>query len=436
MTIWKPEPKIIRQTLPNQPIILYRGFTELIDRENIIEGKSWVQISWYPYPTITVKFVYKSEEDINLKDVELKLTELIPQARMSVHLSKYIHYCGSKKTELFGYLTKPFRQGITDNLSSVTFHITNFFWFNISNIFDYEYDQNGNEIEIQREGWLMFDGQFIFDYDNWHFVLATLDENGELEEKLEAQGGYGVTHICKLERSDEQAFNLDEANKMIDAFVYYLSFVRGIWVSPLLIYGWDAEGNKILEEWSTPKIKADSWQSLSYCWTTSDTTEMVIIFPKFMKKWEDENWKETIQNAIQWYVESYKHSNGYNTSIILIQSALEKLAWTYLKTNQCVNSEDFNGLKASGQIRLLLKFLNIPLEPVDKYLEINKKAKELNWMDSIKAITEIRNAIIHPPSKNNKNNKITSEQILTEVFQISHYYLQQCLLKIFEYPYI
>ncbi len=427
----QPKPKIISQKSPNQLITLYHGLGEIINKEeDIIEGESLIQIVWYPFPRIIINFTYNGEHVIEAENIKLRLAKLIPQCQVKINLHKRTYY-GTKKTELIGYLTEPFKKGITDKLFSLTFHITNFFWFNISNYYDYDYDDEGNEKEIERQSWLMFFGQFIFDYGDWHIVLANLDETGELEEKLDTQGGYAVTHVCKIERLDGAQFALDEGYKIIDAFIYYLSFVRGFWIAPLLISGFDIEGNQILEEWRTPTIKADSWQSVDYSWTTSDTTEIVDTFSGFMKKWQDEVWKEVIQNSIQWYIESFKNTTEYNTSIILVQAALEKLSWTYLKNSGCVTSDGFNGLKASGQIRLLLKFIDINITPIDNnYPRIHSIAKELNWTDSIQAITEVRNAIIHPQIKGNRS-QLSSKEILIEAFSISHGYLLECLLKLF-----
>lgn len=444
MTQWQPKPKIINQKIPNQHVFLYQGFAELINNEQVVEGKVFIKISWHPSPNINFKFVYSGEDRIGLdnqEQLELKLTELVPQHRLRVHLSSSTHW-GNKKNQLSGHLTEPFIQGNTNNLASVVFHIPNFLWFNISNHFDYQEDEQGNPVEdkegnpveIELEGWLMFDGQFIFDYDNWHIVLSTLDNCYELQELLKSEGGYGVTHICKIERLDNTTFTLDDAYEIIKAFSYYLSFVRGIWIAPLLVSGFDSEGNQLLEEWRNPIIEADSWQDGCHWAYLDSTTEIVAPFAGFMKKWQDPTWKEVIQNAIQWYIESLKHSSGYNSSIILLQAALEKIAWTLLKVNECLTSDEFNGLKASGQIRLLLKFLDIRLEPIEEYIEIQKKAKERNWTDSVTAIIEVRNSIVHPQIKSNKPQK-TSETIMQEAFQISNTYLLKCLLKLFEYRY-
>jgi len=439
MAQWQPQPQIIRQKFPNQNVLLYQGFSELADKENIIEGTSSVQISWYPFPRIIIEFEYKGEDSVDLGETNLKLTELVPQEWIKVHFYESSKQ-GLNPYKLVGYLTQPLIQGKTEGLLSLTFHVANFYCFNNSNRYDYELDDKGIEKEIQREGWLDFDGQLIFDFEDWHIVLGTLEETYDLQEKLEVQGGYGVTHVCKVEKLDNSQFNLDKGYEIINAFVYYLSFVRGIWLAPLFVTGFDAEGNKILEEWRTPTIKADSWQSPNYSCVEADSTEIVDIFSGFMKKWQDKVWKEVVQNSIQWYLESFKHQTGYNTSIILIQAALEKIAWTYLKTNACVTSEGFNGLKASGQIRLLLKFLNIELIPVDSdnYPKIKFKANERKetWIDTVQAFTEVRNAIIHPPAKKGEKPFLPSEEMMIEAFAIGHHYLLQCLLKLFDRPYI
>ena len=151
-----------------------------------------------------------------------------------------------------------------------------------------------------------------------------------------------------------------------------------------------------------------------------------------MKKWQNTTWKEVIQNTIQWYIESYKHTNGYNTSIILLQASLEKLAWTYLNSNEYISAKGFQKLTFDDKVRLLLKTLNIPIIPMEANWEITKLAKEYNWQDSINLIGQIRNLIIHPKISKKKNERI-SEKMMEEVFYIGHSYLLKCLLKLFEY---
>lgn len=435
MSIDLPIPKIINQKSPSQAIILHKGLGEIIDsHQNTIKGEAVIQIYWHPFPRIGIEFTYYGDFKSGLNTVDLRLRDLPENFCMKFYIFRSSTYVPTNKNQAIGYLIESVQQGSRNKLHSLVFHLTNFYYYNISNENDWDIDENGNEIEITKEPWLDFEGQFIFDYDNWHIVLASLD-TFELQEQLDIQGGYGITHICKVEHLDGTTFDLDKGHEIIDSLIYYLSFVRGLWVAPLCVSGFDSQGNKILEEWKNPEKKADYWQSIGYSWTTDDCTEIIEVFPGFMKKWKDNTWKEVIQNAIQWYIESFPKRNDYNTAIILIQSALEKLAWTYLTTNDCVNADDFSRLKASGKIRLLLKFLNVSVTPIDcNYPVLEALVKEFNFRDSIEVITEVRNLIIHPPTKSSKS-KLTDPQAMTEVWKISHNYLLQCLLKLFEYPY-
>jgi hypothetical protein len=432
---WKPEPKLILQKYPNQPIALYRGFAELIAGNTILEGKGYVNLSWYPAPSVTIEFVYFGEERIDFfkAGLELKLTELWPQERLKVKMEAGT-YWGTGKNKLSGYLTEPFIKGESKDFHAITFHVTNFWWFNISNQYDWEDDDDENEIFIENEGWLTFEGQFIFDYENWHIVLATSNEHGELIERLETEGGYGVTHICKIEKLDKTSFNLNEVYDVLQAFSYYLSFARGFWVAPILVSGFNANGDLVMEEWKNPILLADAWQP-SFSWTYNhiDNTELVEAFPGFMKRWQDALWKEVLKNCIQWFIEGSRYNSFVNTSIVLFQASLEKLAWTYLKTNDCLSSQGFKQLKVADQLRLLINFLQISPIALDEYPNLKKKSKELQWIDSFDGIVEVRNYIIHPQVKD-KTTIITTE-VLEETASIAREYLLIILLKISGYPY-
>lgn len=434
---WQPKPKIINQRKPNQHIILYNGVAELITDRKVIEGRAIIVISWHPCPNVNFKFTYFGEERLDedeRKNSQLKLTENIPQHRLKVVTPSYTGW-GNGKVQYSGYLTEPFVQGTTEDLFSIVFHVTNFWWFNIHNYHDYyedDEDEEGNETTVEREAWLSFDGQFIFEYENWYIAFSSLDNNYELEESLEVDGGFGITHICKLKHLDNTPFNLEQAYQIIEAFSYYLSFVRGIWVSPLLVSGFDREGNQTLEEWRNPIIRGDYWQNV-YSWAYRDSDEIVAAFPGFMKKWQDEDWKPVIQNAIQWYIESVKKTSGYNTSIILTQAALEKLAWTYLNTNNCISANGFQKLTFDDRVRLLLQYLSIPIIELEADTEMFKFSKLRNCLDSIQATSEVRNLIVHPKIK--QLNVELTETVMKEALRIALGYLLGCLLKLFEYPY-
>jgi len=54
------------------------------------------------------------------------------------------------------------------------------------------------------------------------------------------------------------------------------------------------------------------------------------VFLGFIKKWKNKIWNEPIEVAIYWYLRSNTMEGGIDGAIILAQSALELLAYTFI----------------------------------------------------------------------------------------------------------
>jgi hypothetical protein len=387
-------------------------------------------LTWHPEPRISIKFLYNRENgdfDSDNESFYLKLTEKLPQSRLN------IQYNGGSsqgnRAELHGYLIDPFIEGETSELASVVFHLPNFpdagGYTNQS-----FFDEHDNEIEL--EGWLDYDNQLIFDYHGWHIVLGSLDSCYNLNELLQEQGGYALTHICKIEKLDESTFSLKEAYDLIEAFCYYLSLVRGLWLPPILVSGFDVNGDQLCEEWRTPIIRGDSWERSNHFFDYIDSLDIVFYFPEFLTKWQNPDWQGVIKLAIQWYIESLKEATSYQTSLVLIQSALEQLSWIYLNNNNCLTSENFKKINAADQIRLFIRFLGIDILPFPEKSELLKLSKELGWINTIHAAVEIRNLVIHPPLKNSNRKEKVTEKAMEEAVKLSRQHLRNALLELFK----
>lgn len=422
---WLPIPKIIHQNGPNQKVLLYKGLAELTGEDGSVEGVGQITLSWYPSPLIEFSLTYSGEGRIDLgSNLFLKLSDLVPQQRVNVKASTYT-FGGTGQNHIVGCLTKPHIIGNSEGLSCITFHITNFWFFNISNDW---------ESGLEQEFWLDFDGQLVFDYKDWHIVLGNLHGNYDLIEKLEKKGGYGITHICKLEKQDRSSFDLNEAYDFVEAFCCYLSFSRGFWTAPVLVSGYDDDGKLMMEEWGSRLSQADAWQpSRSWTYNCLDSLEIVDTFFGFMEKWNDLAWKQVIKDCVQWFIEGSYQNRTLKTSIIVFQASLEQLSWTYFNNNGCLSADGFNSLKAGDKFRLLVSFLDVPIISLDNYPDLKEKSKELNWIDSLDALMKVRNSIIHPMTRK-KGYSVTNE-VLKELDSLSHLYLMNILLKLSGYPY-
>ena len=425
-----PQPKFCRAKYPNQSIHLYKGKASIIQGEDsVVEGKIVVLFEWFPYPHPKFEFTYFNQTRIESDEFILELTAISTKTKARV--AQTTIYGSGSKCIISGYFSEPVIQGSDRNLASLTFNIPNFPWFNISNTLTWDWDDN----EKRLEGWLqgLFDGQFVFQTNDWRIVLATIPDHYDFWDLLRAKGGYGLTHVCKLERTDRSSFSIEEAREQLEAFSYYLSFARGIWLAPILLSGYDFEGIQVFEEWSD--CRADSWQN-TYMWFQSDCCDVPETYSGFIDKWQDEFWRDLIKNSIRWYIESNKEAGGIEGAIILQQTALERLSWVMLVEYKGVlDAEGWNRLSAANRIRLLLSQLDICLEIPDRMTDLKQMSKEFNWKDGVGAVTAIRNALVHPNPKNYWKIDSSKEAARHQAWYLGLQYLEQVLLKLFNYPY-
>lgn len=420
-----PLPRVYLQNHPNQPIQLYKGFIEIIQGEEVIEGSGTVTFSWFPHPYVKFELTHFMPNDIRCGEILLKLIEL--GVLVPANISRRQSFGSNNKTVMSGYFCKPVVVGLNQNLTSIVFHISNFQWFNISNYW-----------EVERENlefWLpgQFEGQFVLQALGWQVSMGTLPNGFDIEETLQVQGGYGFTHVCKLERSNQAPFTVNQARDHLEAFAHYLSFARGIWIAPMLLAGFDSNGSLVWEEWC--EYQASPWQE-NYSWFSPDCSDFVEIFSGFMRRWQDETWRELVKKSIHWYVESNNQAGGADGSIVLQQTALERLAWVLLVEDKCILSPGgFQRLSAADTMRQLLHHLGISLAIPEHMTILTDLATRRNWSDGPQAFTEVRNAINHPSPKNHPKAVLTSQVVVSEAWHLGLKYLEFVLLKLCDYPY-
>jgi len=51
-----PKPKLYRAKYPNQPILLYKSFSEIIQGKDVFEGQAVALLMWFPHPHVKFEF--------------------------------------------------------------------------------------------------------------------------------------------------------------------------------------------------------------------------------------------------------------------------------------------------------------------------------------------------------------------------------------------
>lgn len=418
---------------PNQTIHLYSGPMELHQANIVEQGQANVAFVWLPYPR--VRFEFNNDnisarlklDDPRVLPTVMKLPALGISVGTSIRSISPDHQ--TKQLRIIGQPLDDLIIGPGNNLASVVFHLPNF------------HQYQGYGIRSTGKVW---GGRIKFEAAGWVVTIDSIDSDQSIEKSLETVGGYGITHVGRLERSDQSAFDADAASDVLDCLFYLFSFARGFWLPPLLHVGFDNNENKVWERWCD--WKSSPWQHVDSWFPEQGHNCLAAMFPGFIKKYQDPVWGDTCRLVIDWYVQS--NTSITEQSLVLSQTALELLAWvTLVEEGGNLGEDGFKKIRASDKLRLLLSQTAVSLAIPTSQNNLKDLLKNEKWQDGPQAITEIRNRLVHPkvtrqPITNppKKTSPIKPKNALGypmsaryEAMQLGLWYIEQVLMHIFSY---
>lgn len=399
---------------PNHSISLYTGPLKVIQEGNVERGTVTVSLVWLPSPRVEFEFSSCNPCSIKLTNTSLKLLE------HKVLVEVDILSLDPFGNEILGRPREPIVLGTGKELAHVLFHLTNFHDFIGCSVSP---DSRNCRVVLEAKG--------------WKITIDAPNKLRKLVESLEAQGGYAITHVGKLERSDGTEFPAKEAQELLEALSYFFSFARGFRSTAILPVGFDASGNRAWEKWDPSGI-SDPWQSVSSWFYERNSNSLAKVFPGFLQHWYHSTWCDPLRLVFHWYLASHKQAGAVQGSIILEQAALELLAWVVLMEKFNVSeknlkdgaNDEFNS--PSKKINRLLERLGIPTEIPSGLLDLEGFGSTFKnngpW-----ALTELRNSIVHATPDNREKLRNTSFKTQCEAYELGLWYLDLVLLHLFDY---
>jgi hypothetical protein len=261
----------------NEEIILYIGDLQLIlVSGKVIKSEGIIYYSWLPSPQISFsipelpKYIkFDDSNQLIIQGINFPINIIITSISINEH------------HPISGVFSEPIVIKPSKQCNKIIAHIANFSQF------------YGEPIQQKDKGtgWL---GRMSFTNNIWEINLDQLKETAEMIQVLKKQGGYGITHVIQLKKFDNSYFNIDEAQKILRDFGYFLSFLQGRWTSPILSIGYDQD-RKTCQEWKASRIHdwkyVDNW----FPWFRhEDVKNINQIFVSFMCKCEDPDWRDAI----------------------------------------------------------------------------------------------------------------------------------------------
>jgi hypothetical protein len=245
-------------------------------------------------------------------------------------------------------------------------------------------------------------GCIILKADDWQITIAATDKTDDLVEALKDKGGYVITHMGKIEREDGSTFSSEQLADLLCCLHFFLSAALGRWAGVALPVGLNQNGDKVFEQWGTPRVAANQWHGSRSWFDEHHGGLLSEVFPGFFARWNEEAWAKPLRTTLYWYLAANDRGTGIgvDAGLILAQTALECLAWTYcVEDRKMVSRTAFlpRGLSASDKLRMLGSTLQIPMQipPETTALHARYGAE---W-DIPDAITNIRNQLVHPSKK-------------------------------------
>lgn len=297
-----------------------------------------------------------------------------------------------------GIVFSPTRSGITSTLPSeyittATFHVFNFPEFRGPD--DYILI-TGSPPQQGMKGC----GRAILKAGGWRIVIAATDRTDGLAKQLKTQGGYVITHVGEITREDGSTFSSDQLADLLCCLHYFLSFAMGRWAGVALPVGFDVQGNRVFEEWGMRMTADGAWNGSSSWFDAHHGGLLSQVFPGFFSLWMNNLWRQPLTHALYWYLGACDRrvGVGVDTGLILAQTALETLAWTYCVLDRKIAlPKDFKrgGLSAAEKLLKLISSLAIP-KSIPSSFSALQSIPGKQWADGPHAITGIRNSLVHP----------------------------------------
>lgn len=446
-------------THQTRPIKLFEGELILRKGDETFSGYGHISAEWRPFPRIRLKINCYLDFPHKTKVQPTGKMQLSARDNPAINFDVYISNVNGHRIDnrlhitICGDLTQPktiiYKKPI--DCSEIRFHLINY---------------KGNFDENIHEGDHVWNGRLRLENKKYEIIVDRLQNANKMIEKMEKFGGYSITHTgsARLHKGD---MKYDEADDLLDALYYFFAFLEGHWCGPVLSVG-VSNGTKAWEKWdivtrewfanvtdpnrtnkSVPisgvrdKIRLTPWQSLWMWSKRTDNSSLNQVFKVFMAKWEETSWKDSLKTAIFLYVEANQAAGGTEGAIILAQSALELFASLHadhhLNKKPC--KDRFDDIHADERIRWLLDDLDIPVEIGNEVhpdlMELRNHCEQVlkseAYKDGPRAITLLRNAIIHPSRK--KVNKLsqTDDKVKLQLLDLSIWYLEMVLLRLFGY---
>ena len=388
-----------RTSSPSEDVTLFVGELQITipGQGDAIAADGKVWFKWEPSP--------RPYFGINTNDPRLLFDRdeaeiVLPSEQISLKTSS-ISLGGARDFPVHGGVTNPSIGDVGPSLEYLIFHATNLRNF--------------------------AGGPISFDLGKWEVSITPVAELESLIRQLRYEGGFGITHVGRIERKDRRKFAPADVEEILSFLYLPLSFARGIWTGPILPIGFDDADVVAWRSWRDWKL--GRWRGMPTWFDDLIPNALADVAIAMWTHWQDSKWKRPLQTFVSSLVEA-DTTPSTEVHLLLIQTTLELLSWLLLvETKSVYKEKKFDKLSAADKIRALLDRYQVGHDIPQELSALRSLAANRGYKDGPDACTQLRNGLVHPHEKGRKRVETLGVSEKFEAAQLLHWYAEVVFLK-------
>lgn len=383
-----------------------------------------------PKPALSIEYNSQDERHIDEEKMHKLWQAMMDSAKIPATITDSVTFV---KAELFGgsfpqlwfsFSGQPFKAifyissmidqvAVVNNITEVNFNIINMTTLNVC----------GHTI-IFDGGWQMI-GSAVLQNDEWTFCIRQHPRHSDAQNYLRTIGGFQITHIGSLYKTDGSEFTQDEAVSQLSAIRTFLSFANGARVGITRASGVNRDWKTIWDCW---KISIADWSDgfRPLSWFNSQDganpdEPMVLseLFPEFCRLVQ---FDANITRAIEWYLTA----NAWGPFINLDSSrAVAGIAAITLA--QAANG-GWRNLDQDLKMAGLSTDIPSVYSDLKQLYDQNKNWHNQSVGTGVVALQRLRNYVEHPTSNIKGVQESWTSNAFYEALQLGQWYLESLIL--------
>ena len=368
-----------RLAAPNVPLKLFSGATTLTARGGTTltaAGPGTLSLVWLPTPRLV--FQTSAAGIMPMAEMEVSVRGAIAPASGRV-TNMRVAVGGGITSRTTGFLGSRLSRGSGLRLQSIVFHVANF-------------PEYIGSVVMGRQRPVRARAEFAV--GDWTVRLDCREGLREILGGVAGVGGYVVSHVGDIRRTDGADFDAVDALPVIEALGELLSFANCSRTYPLAMVGFVASGRRAWTTWEPPAV---AQYATRFRWfDQSDPTCLGRAMAGLWTRWADPDKRDVFRRVV--YLLTDANRRGVEPGLIVAQAALELLGWQVLvKETRTLTSSAFDRLSAARMLRRLLRICRIPVAIPPELTDLVAWAASTRIVDGPGALTRIRNSWVHPP---------------------------------------